>query len=158
MSRAPFRSPIADWFAPARQFHARGVDRDSDRGLRPARPDRHGGARLQSTGDAQYRSEAAYLATDNLARCGLYDLNLLIADFSDTAGAGTPYDEFKKTVALRLPGASLVPAPNPAVTITNRGGVGAAASNGFDVDITVSATAGRPHHTHTSTTATVRLN
>jgi type IV pilus assembly protein PilV len=116
------------------------------------------GARaLQNTGDAQYRSEAAYLATDNLGRMWTYDLNLLIADFSDTAGPGTPYDEFKKMVALRLPGAAAIPG-NPAVTITNRGGGGAPVSNGFDVDITVSwQPPGDTIHNFRST-ATVRLN
>jgi type IV pilus assembly protein PilV len=113
---------------------------------------------LQSTGDAQYRSEAAYLATDNLGKMWTYDLNLLIADFSDTAGPGTPYDEFKKMVALRLPGAASIAAPNPAVTITNRGGAGGPASNGFDVDITVSWQPPGDTVHNFRTTATVRLN
>ena len=47
---------------------------------------------LQSTGDAQYRSEAAYLATDNLGKMWTYDSEQPDRGLrSDTAGPGTPY-------------------------------------------------------------------
>ena len=44
------------------------------------------------------------------------DQTTLAANFADTAGAGTPYDEFKKYVQARLPGASGVLAPKVTVT------------------------------------------
>ncbi len=66
---------------------------------------------LYNTDDSQYRSEAIALANSYIAQMWVADQTTLAANFADTAGAGTPYDEFKKVVQARLPGASgaLVP-------------------------------------------------
>lgn len=70
---------------------------------------------LQNVDDAQYRSEAVALANTYVGQMWIADQTTLAANFSDTAGSGTPYDEFKKVVQARLPGAS-AKAPNVTVT------------------------------------------
>jgi type IV pilus assembly protein PilV len=71
---------------------------------------------LQNVDDAQYRSEAVALANSYIGQMWIADQTTLSANFSDTAGAGTPYDEFKKVVAQRLPGASGARVPQVTVT------------------------------------------
>jgi len=83
---------------------------------------------LQNVDDAQYRSEAVALANSYIGQMWTADQTTLSANFSDTAGVGTPYDEFKNVVGGRLPGASggLVPrvtvtpavAPTPGTQVT----------------------------------------
>jgi len=70
---------------------------------------------LQNVDDAQYRSEAVALANSYVGQMWVADQTTLSANFADTAGAGTPYDEFKKVVQARLPGAAAL---QPAVTVT----------------------------------------
>lgn len=74
---------------------------------------------LQNVDDAQYRAEAAYLATALLGQMWVYDRTKLIADF-DSGGGGPVYSEFKTVVGQRLPGASL-PLNKPVVQVTQPG-------------------------------------
>ena len=71
---------------------------------------------LQNVDDAQYRSEAVALTNSYIGQMWIADQTTLSANFSDTAGAGTPYDEFKNIVAARLPGASGALVPQVTVT------------------------------------------
>ena len=59
---------------------------------------------IQNVDDAQYRSEAAFLANDLLGRMWTSNQATLEADFE--TGGGTPYDDFKTLVQARLPGAT----------------------------------------------------
>jgi type IV pilus assembly protein PilV len=88
---------------------------------------------IQNVDDAQYRGEAAYLASALIGQMWVSNQATLVADF-DSGGAGIPYTEFKTWVGQRLPGAS-VPANAPIVTIT-KPGAGATATSA-DVQITV---------------------
>jgi len=86
---------------------------------------------VQNIGDAQYRSEAAFLSNDLLSRMWTSNQANLVADFEST-GSGTPYDEFKTIVQARLPKISTT--PDPDVTVTARFGD---PTMGHDVVITV---------------------
>lgn len=86
---------------------------------------------IQNVDDAQYRGEAAYLATALIGQMWVSNQATLVADF-DSGGAGLPYTEFKTWVGQRLPGAS-IPANAPVVTITKPG----ATATSADVHITV---------------------
>ncbi len=106
---------------------------------------------MQDTDESQFRSEAAFLASDYISRMWLSDPNSLKVDF-ETGGAA--YTEFQTLVQSRLPGSTTV----PAVTVTQRG---ATPSTGFDVLVRVfwkppSVVLG-PEHNYT-TSATVRMN
>ena len=72
---------------------------------------------IQNVDDAQYRSEAAYVADALLGQMWVYDRTKLIADF-DSGGGGPVYAEFKAWVGQRLPGAITYP---PIVTVTQPG-------------------------------------
>lgn len=74
---------------------------------------------IQNTDDAQYRSEAAFLANDLLGRMWTSDQSTLVAEF-ESIGAGVPYADFKTLVQARLPGASA--SPDPDVIIVPRFG------------------------------------
>lgn len=108
---------------------------------------------MQDTDESQYRSEAAFLASDVIGRMWTSNQTTLEADFETGGAAGTPYDDFKTLVEARLPGATSDP---PEITITPRG---ATASFGYDVLVTVywrpPSAAWRHRY---DTTATVRLN
>ncbi len=107
---------------------------------------------IQNTDDAQYRSEAAFLANDLLGRMWTSNQANLAADFADTAGAGSPYANFKTVVQARLPGATVT---DPTVTVTPRFGD---ASLGHDVVITVFwQPPGDVRHRY-QTSATVKVN
>ena len=88
---------------------------------------------IQNVDDAQYRGEAAYLASALIGQMWVSNQATLVADF-DSGSAGIPYTEFKTWVGQRLPGAS-IPANAPVVTIT-KPGAGATATSA-DVQITV---------------------
>ena len=70
---------------------------------------------IQNVDDAQYRSEAAFLANDLLGRMWTSNQATLQAEFE--TGGGTPYDDFKTLVQARLPGASVT---DPTVTVAPR--------------------------------------
>jgi type IV pilus assembly protein PilV len=106
---------------------------------------------MQDTDESQFRSEAAFLASDYVSRMWLSDPNSLKVDF-ETGGAA--YTEFETMVQSRLPGSTT----SPAVTVTQRG---ATPATGFDVLVTVfwkppSVVLG-PQHNYTMA-ATVRMN
>ena len=63
---------------------------------------------MQDTDESQFRSEAAFLASDVISRMWISDPNTMIANFS-TLGAGAPYTEFVTLVQLRLPGSTTAP-------------------------------------------------
>ncbi len=108
---------------------------------------------MQDTDESQYRSEAAFLANDVIGRMWASNQTTLEAQFETNATAGTAYDDFKKLVVARLPGATADP---PEITVTPRG---ATASFGYDVLVTVywrpPSAAWRHRY---DTVATVRLN
>jgi len=113
---------------------------------------------MQNVDDAQFRGEAAFLASDVLGRMWSTDQATLEAQFNTGGGVGTPYDEFKNVVHARLPGASAI-AGNPDVVVTPRFG---SIVNGYDVVITVrwkppGEAAGSPSHNFV-TSAVVKLN
>jgi len=85
---------------------------------------------LQNVDDAQYRSEAVALANSYIGQMWIADQKTLAANFDSTAAAGTPYDEFKKVVQARLPGAS---GKAPDVTVT----AAAPPAQGTQVTVTV---------------------
>jgi type IV pilus assembly protein PilV len=85
---------------------------------------------LAHVDDAQYRSEAVAFVNSYIGQMWVSDQTTLSANFADTAGVGSPYDEFKKVVQARLPGAA---AFNPTVTVTPA----VAPAVGTDVTITV---------------------
>ena len=62
---------------------------------------------IQNVDDAQYRGEAAYLASALIGQMWVSNQATLVADFS-TASGGISYTEFKTWVGQRLPGASIV--------------------------------------------------
>lgn len=106
---------------------------------------------MQDTDESQFRSEAAFLASDVISRMWLSNPNTLAVDF--TTG-GTPYNDFTTLVQSRLPGSTTV----PVITVTQRG---ATPATGFDVLVTVfwkppSVVLG-PQHQYTMA-ATVRMN
>ena len=70
---------------------------------------------IQNVDDAQYRSEAAFLANDLLGRMWTANQANLQADFE--TGAGVPYTDFKTLVQARLPGATVT---DPTVTVDAR--------------------------------------
>ena len=108
---------------------------------------------MQDTDESQYRSEAAFLATDVISQMWTSNQTSLVADFENNATAGSPYDNFKTLVQRRLPGATL---QDPDITVTPRGGT---ASFGYDVLVTIywqpPSAAWRHRY---DATATVRLN
>lgn len=105
---------------------------------------------IQNTDDAQYRSEAAFLANDLLGRMWTSNQPTLAADFA--TGSGTPYVDFKTLVQTRLPGAS---ATAPTVTVAPRFGN---VAMGYEVVITVFwQPPGDVQHRY-QTSATVKLN
>jgi len=105
---------------------------------------------IQNVDDAQYRSEAAFLANDLLGRMWTWDQATLPADFA--TGAGTPYTDFRTLVRRRLPGAA---ATDPTVTVTPRFGD---PSMGYEVVITIFwQPPGDVQHNYL-TAATVKLN
>lgn len=107
---------------------------------------------IQNTDDAQYRSEAAFLANDLLGRMWTSNQANLVADFATGGAAGTPYDDFKTLVEARLPGAT---ATAPTVTVAARFGD---VTMGHDVAITVFwQPPGDVQHRY-QTAATVKLN
>lgn len=61
---------------------------------------------IQNVSDAQFRSEAVFLANSLIAQMWITNQAQLVANFATGAGPGTPYDEFKKYLAARLPGAT----------------------------------------------------
>jgi type IV pilus assembly protein PilV len=71
---------------------------------------------IQNVTDAQFRGEAVFLANSLIGQMWITDQTQLVANFATGAAPGTPYDEFKKFVAARLPGAG--GANVPAVTVT----------------------------------------
>lgn len=74
---------------------------------------------IQNVDDNQFRAEAVFMANTLIGQMWTSDQTQLVNNFdSGTAGAGTPYDEFKKYVQARLPGASGAYAPK--VTVVNR--------------------------------------
>jgi len=83
---------------------------------------------IQNVDDAQYRGEAAYLASALIGQMWVSNQKTLVADF-DSGSGGPAYTEFKKWVGQRLPGAS---GNDPRVTVTP--GTTATSSN---VQITV---------------------
>ena len=83
---------------------------------------------MQDTDESQYRSEAAFLASDVISRMWVSNPNTLKADFE--TGTGTPYTDFVTLVQSRLPGS----ATDPTITVTQRG---ATPSTGFDVEVTI---------------------
>ncbi|MEP7328374.1 MAG: pilus assembly protein PilV [Betaproteobacteria bacterium] len=82
---------------------------------------------MQDVDESQFRSEAAFLASDVISRMWISDPNTMDTDF---AVGGTPYNDFKAVVQQRLPGSITA----PTITITQRG---ATATTGFDVLVTV---------------------
>jgi type IV pilus assembly protein PilV len=70
---------------------------------------------MQNVDDSQFRSEAVHIAQSLIGQMWVWDQTTLSANFSTGSGAGTPYDEFKKYVQARLPGAS---GSAPTVTVT----------------------------------------
>lgn len=108
---------------------------------------------MQDTDESQYRSEAAFLATDVISQMWTSNQTTLVADFENNATAGSPYGNFKTVVRRRLPGADL---QDPDITVTPRGGT---ASFGYDVLVTIywqpPSAAWRHRY---DATATVRLN
>lgn len=114
---------------------------------------------MQNTEDAQYRSEAAFLANDLLGQMWLADQTTLTTDFVTGAGTGTAYENLKNKAELRLPGAS-ISGNEPTVTVTPRFGD---PTMGFDVVITLfweppgGVNAGDNRHRY-QTSATVKLN
>jgi type IV pilus assembly protein PilV len=85
---------------------------------------------IQNVDDAQYRGEAAYLASALIGQMWTSNQATLTADFDWTKG-GIPYTEFKTWVGQRLPGAS-VAGNEPRVTFSP----GATATS-RDVQVTV---------------------
>lgn len=85
---------------------------------------------IQNVDDAQYRGEAAYLASALIGQMWVSNQATLVADF-DSGSGGIAYTEFKTWVGQRLPGANIA-INAPVVTITP--GVTATSS---DVLITV---------------------
>lgn len=71
---------------------------------------------IQNVTDVQFRGEAVFLANSLIAQMWITDQTQLVTNFATGAAPGTPYDEFKKYVAIRLPGAS--GANVPTVTVT----------------------------------------
>ena len=69
---------------------------------------------MQNIDDAQYRSEAVYLASALIGQMWVNSPATLSAQFDSGAG-GAKYAEFKNFVAARLPGAA---ATDPIVTVT----------------------------------------
>ena len=62
---------------------------------------------IQNVTDAQFRSEAVFLANSLIGQMWITDRDATrVANFATAAGPGTPYDEFKKFVAIRLPNAT----------------------------------------------------
>ncbi len=111
---------------------------------------------IQNTDDAQYRSEAAFLANDLLGQMWISDQATLVAEFATNATATTSYGQFKTLVGARLPGAT---ATDPTVTVVPRFGDPA---QGYDVVITVfwktpGQSALEPAHRY-QTSATVKVN
>jgi type IV pilus assembly protein PilV len=105
---------------------------------------------IQNVGDAQYRSEAAFLANDLLGRMWMSNQATLEADFE--TGAGVPYTDFKTLVEARLPGATLTA---PTVTVAPRFGD---PTMGYEVVITIFwQPPGDVQHNY-QTGATVKLN
>jgi type IV pilus assembly protein PilV len=106
---------------------------------------------VQNVDDAQYRSEAAFLANDLLGRMWTANQANLVADFSKIGG-GVPYDDFKTLVQARLPGATR----DPDVTVAPRFGD---PTMGYEVVITVYwQPPGDPVEHNYQTGATVKLN
>lgn len=108
---------------------------------------------MQDTDESQFRSEAAFLASDVISRMWISDRDTLAADFA--TGAGVPYADFVTVVQRRLPGSTT----DPTITVTQRG---ATPATGFDVVVTVfwrppSVFSGLPDHQYTMA-ATVRSN
>ena len=107
---------------------------------------------IQNTDDAQYRSEAAFLANDLLGRMWTSNQANLVADFSTGGAAGTPYDDFKTLVQARLPGSTVT---DPTVAVVPRFGD---PTMGYEVAITVFwQPPGDVEHRY-QTVATVKLN
>lgn len=105
---------------------------------------------IQNVDDAQYRSEAAFLANDLLGRMWTSNQATLQAEFE--TGGGTPYDDFKTLVQARLPGASVT---DPTVTVAPRFGD---PTMGYEVVITIFwQPPGDVQHNY-QTGATVKLN
>ena len=86
---------------------------------------------MQNINDAQYRSEAVYLASTLIGLMWVDSPATLSAEFGSVA-AGPKYDEFKTLVAARLPGAD-VSANDPIVTVTPA----VAPATGTNVEITI---------------------
>ena len=105
---------------------------------------------IQNVDDAQYRSEAAFLANDLLGRMWTSNQATLQAEFE--TGGGTPYDDFKTLVQARLPGATVT---DPTVTVAPRFGD---ITMGYEVVITIFwQPPGDVQHNY-QTGATVKLN
>jgi type IV pilus assembly protein PilV len=102
---------------------------------------------IQNVDDAQYRGEAAYLASALIGQMWVSNQKTLDVDFGSGSG-GPAYTEFKKWVGQRLPGAS---GNDPVVTVTNGATAtsknvqitvfwlppGETAAHHFDVDATI---------------------
>ncbi len=84
---------------------------------------------IQNVTDAQFRSEAVFLANSLIGQMWTSDQTQLVANFA-SAGGGPNYTEFKNFVAARLPNATganvptvtvvpaVAPATGTAVTVT----------------------------------------
>jgi type IV pilus assembly protein PilV len=87
---------------------------------------------IQNVNDSSYRGEAVYLANSLMAQMWTSDPATLVAKFGTGAPAGTPYDEFKKMIGIRLPGGNL-PGNDPLVAIVPPAGL----NTGTSVTITI---------------------
>lgn len=113
---------------------------------------------IQNVDDAQYRAEAAYLASALIGQMWTANQANLVADFdwNGGAGVGIPYTEFKTWVGQRLPGASIA-ANAPVVTVTKPGASATATS--ADVQITIFwQPPGEPVRHHYDVDATIGPN
>ena len=110
---------------------------------------------FQHVDDAQYRAEAAFLASRLIGQMWLVEVTNLVASF-DSSGTGPGYTEFQAWVRRRLPGAAIA-GNDPVVTVAQPGATGNA--NSADVLVRIFwHPPGEPTRHRLDVTATIGTN